>query len=143
MESSWFVAGNILLALLTVAASGVVATVVSHRLSVSNADRAYLRTKAEELFLAFEQYAKGIQTHALLHMPYVRGGMNRSDLLDLQIKRLEGQDGRDHDRVQMLISIYFPDLEPALKAFIAARDQCNTLVGAFEKDGERATAKGG
>lgn len=137
MEFSWFVAGNIALALLTIAASGVVAAIVSHKLSVSNSDRAYLRLKAEELFLSFEQYSKGVIGNAFIHLPYLRGQVDRSSFLDAQLKNLEGQKGLDFDRAKMLIAIHFPDLDGPFSIFTSALAHTNQLVFDFQRGGER------
>lgn len=131
---------SIVVAIITIAASGVLAAVVAYRLNATKEHVFFMRQKVEALYLAIERYDRSLSSHFIGYYNVLKNEISYNDLLDHQIKR-GGDDnslGGSLDTVTMLINVYFPDLKPHLDAYIAAREG----IGEVLADHKRAYKQG-
>ena len=119
---------------LTVLLSGLVAALVSFALSTRKERFLSRQRKAEELFLAVESCDKTLSGIFVLYGGYVRGEMTRSELDERLGRNAQSATGDAHTRMMMLTLFYFPQLEPALKAYDAARVGVEKTVTRYERD---------
>jgi len=122
---------SVLLAILTIAVSGVVAAVVAYAPNATKEHVFFMRQKAEALYLAIERYDRSLGSHFLPYYRVIKNEIGYNELLDRQIKDYasvgcESADGLD--ATTSLVNIYFLDLRPHLDRYTAARDTINALL---------------
>lgn len=81
-----------------------------------------MRKKAEELYLATDEFGKMLSGHMLTFFPLLEGSIDYNQLLDLQIADPASKKHGGAETMEMLTRIYFPEVEPCLDELMAARD---------------------
>jgi hypothetical protein len=116
----------------TILGSGVVSAMVNHRFTARRAEIEFRRKKMEELFLAFHGYCSQIATLNVVWPKVMNGELSYNEALDLNSNHSER--GRDHfENVEMLVSLYFPDLSGPWREVLAVRDRINEVKGDFKQ----------
>ncbi|MFQ5757932.1 MAG: hypothetical protein ACE5H7_17805 [Acidiferrobacterales bacterium] len=132
---------SIVIAIITIAASGVLAAVVAYRLNATKEHVFFMRQKAEALYLAIERYDRTLGSHFVPYYSVIKNEITYNELLDLQIKD-RGSAGSDSasalDAAIMLINVYFPNLKPHLDRYTTARECINKILA----DHKRAYKQG-
>jgi hypothetical protein len=126
----------LLVSVLTIVMSGVVAAVVTARLTARRQWLESRRQKLEDFFVAFTGYSRQLGSNAL---PYVRAMQELIDFnqaLDSNL-RDRGEAPRHGATLQMLAAIHFPELQSNVNHLLRARSQWNQLYAQFKSDYER------
>lgn len=121
---------TLILGLGTIAMSGVVSSIVTFRLSKSKEQQAFMRSKAEQLYLATDEFGKGFNSYFVGHFQLLNGRIDYNQMLDLQISA--GSKERKYggpETMTMLVEIYFPTTREALANVWSARDTVNSVAG--------------
>ena len=131
---------SILVSIITIAASGVLASVVAHRLNATKEHVFFMRRKVEELYLALERYDRRLSAHFVGYYGVLKNEITYNDLLDLQNSRGKFNNDLDHsiETSIMLVSVYFPELKQRLNSYIDARDAIHEILA----DHKRAYKRG-
>ncbi len=119
---------SLLISFLTILLSGVTSSVVTYQLNFRKDQTIFLRGKAEQLFLAADEFEKEISSHLISYFPLLDGRIDYNQMLDLQIE--QGSKPRAHGGAQtleMLVEIYFPTTRGALAQLWNCRDMLNSL----------------
>lgn len=116
----------------TVLGSGVVSAAVNHRFTTNRAEKEFLRKKMEELFLAFHGYCTQISVLNLIWPRVMKGEVSYNEALESNAN-VNNRWEASFENVEMLISLYFPDLAPGWKKVLDVRDQMNRMKGDFKK----------
>ena len=124
------VEGQLLISIATILCSGVVSTVITHRLSTGRAEREFRRKKLEELFVAIHRYCTKLTTWNLVSLRVMRGELDYSQAQQIRTESHTAEDN-SHETIIMLINIYFPELLPAFDAVLKRRDQINRIQHEF------------
>jgi hypothetical protein len=125
--------------LATVLTSGVASSVVTYRLNRNKEQTFFMRQKAEALYLAADEYGRGLSAHVITLLPVARGELDYNQMLDLQNANPPSKRDGGFETLSMLVSIYFPEIEPELQALLKARDRLGEVRGAHKqayKEGE-------
>ena len=125
----------------TILASGVTSSVVTYRLNRRKDQLEFMRTKAEALYLAADEYGDILGSHSLTYYPVIKGEIDWNQMLDLQIE--SGSERREHGGAKMmtmLVDIYFPTVRPALAQVFETRTGFNSFTHRMKRtyiqDGE-------
>ncbi|HEX5183541.1 MAG TPA: hypothetical protein VFW19_10365 [Allosphingosinicella sp.] len=113
----------------TVLASGVTSSIVTYRLNRSKDETMFLREKAEQLYLATDEFDKAFSSQALTYFPLLKGEIDFNQMLNMQVEW--GSRPTKHggpETMIMLAEIYFPPVQPALEEVWAKRDAYNKLT---------------
>lgn len=119
--------------LATVLTSGVVSSVVTYRLNRNKEHTFFMRQKAEALYLAADEFGRDFSSHLLTYIPVARGDFDYNQMLDMHIANPPDKRRGGHETMAMLISIYFPEVEPQYLALLSARDQLGELRNAHKQ----------
>ena len=87
-----------------------------------------MRGKAEQLFLAADEFENELGGHLVSYFPLLNGRIDYNQMLDLHIN--QGSKPRVHGGAQtlkMLVEIYFPTTRGALAQLWKCRDALNSL----------------
>lgn len=123
------VTATLVVGLSTIVASGVVSSVVTYKLNRNKEQMLFLRGKAEDLFLAADEYEKTLGGLLVTYYPLLDGRIDYNDMLDLQIK--QGAKPRERggaETMEMLVEVYFPTTRAALVDLWTAREKLNELT---------------
>lgn len=125
--------------LATVLTSGLVSSIVTYRLNRSKEQTFFMRQKAEALYLAADEFGRDFGAHLLTYLPVARGDIDYNQMLDLQIAKPAKKQQGGAETMTMLVSIYFPEVQPQLDALLKQRDLWSELRSAHKaayKEGE-------
>ena len=103
---------QIAISILTILASGGIATLIVHFLGARLKERDFRRHKLEELYQHSVKYCMSL---TMIYAPYLdalKGNMSPEQLAKLTNNSLK-MTGHDPEKIAMLISIYFPSVLPA------------------------------
>ena len=109
--------------LLTIVMSGVVSVVVSYKLTTNRDMASFLRQKAEELFIASEQYSRDMFGYMTYLLPLFKGEITYGEYYEKQAE-ISNDGSRGHQKMMMLLSIYFPNLMPFFEEIDKWRSEC-------------------
>ncbi|MCI0675731.1 MAG: hypothetical protein L0Y42_08150 [Phycisphaerales bacterium] len=123
---------QILLAVLTIAMSGVVAAVVTSILNTRREERQFRRKRLEELYRAFTGFCTQLDVHWLHHTSVMTGKIDHNQALDLTIAAGEGEE-RHFENVEMLAAIYWPEFNPFVDELKQLRSQANDILHAHKQ----------
>ncbi len=96
-----------------------------HELQLRNQD--LLRSRGEELYTLFELWLNSLTTYYFIKCSIMSGKLTYNQGLDLEIEKSDKGRG-DHVRIEMLIEVYFPELQAAYNAVIESRERANDIV---------------
>lgn len=119
----------------TILASGVTSSVVTYRLNRTKDQFAFMRIKAEALYLAANEYGRTLAGYTLTYFPVIKGDIDWNEMLDMQIKA--GSEKREHggaELMTMLVEIYFPSVRPALADVFDARTEFNKFANEMKRE---------
>lgn len=119
--------------ILTIVLSGVVAAFVSFMLSGKKETFLYKQKKAEELFIAADNYIKNHSSVYMLQAKCVKGELSKSSMNELIVDHQDRIDFSAHATLWMLTRFYFPEIEPALQALDTKRAAVNSVFATHEK----------
>lgn len=123
------VTATLVVGLLTIVGSGVVSSVVTYKLNRNKEQILFLRGKAEDLFLAADEYEKTLGGLLVTYFPLLDGRIDYNQMLDLQIS--QGSKPRERggaETMEMLVEVYFPTTRAALVELWTAREKLNELT---------------
>lgn len=123
------VSASLIVGFSTILASGVTSSVVTYRLNRNKDQMIFMRGKAEQLFLAADEYEKMLGGQLVTFFPLLEGRIDYNQMLDLQIDH--GSKPRERggaETLEMLVEIYFPTTRAALRQLWLARDAFNSVA---------------
>lgn len=123
------VTATLVVGLSTVVASGLFSSVVTYNLNRNKEQMLFLRGKAEDLFLAADEYEKILGGLFVTYFPLLDGRIDYNEMLDLQIS--QGAKPRERggaETMEMLVEVYFPTTRAALADLWTAREKLNDLT---------------
>lgn len=126
---------QIILSLLTIGASGVVSGVVTFRLNAARDARRMRREKLERLFLSHTGFLRQLDVNWFPYLAVMAGDIEYNDALDMTKKHV-GEE-RHFESVEMLVSLYFPELSGGLRELVAIRDDAAKLIGEHKREYKR------
>jgi hypothetical protein len=120
---------TLIFGLSTVLASGITSSVVTYRLNQNKDQTIFLREKAEQLYLAADEFGKDFSSHIVSYFPLLEGRIDYNQMLDMHIEQ-GSRDSRNGgvETMIMLAEIYFPSVRPALESVWRARSSFNDLT---------------
>jgi hypothetical protein len=122
--------------LVTLVTSGLGTAVVNYWLTERKAKRDLRRTKLEELFLAFSRWEKYLGSQSITFHAVMVEKIDYNQALDLINNDREGQEPT-FDTVEMLISLYFPELKEPFQGVLKSRDRLNGIREIHKRAYER------
>jgi hypothetical protein len=125
------------IAFLTILMSGVVAAVVTYRLNTTREHVFFMRKKAEELYLAVDQYDRVLSSHFLPGYSLIKGELDWNQFNDLAIKHADKSHVDASLQMMMLIQIYFPNIQPFLDKYSEQREALNSILWAHKREFKR------
>jgi len=128
--------------IISICASGVVASLITYRLSANKEHIFFMRQKGEQLFLSVERFNRGLVAYYVVYYPLFQNQIEYNDLLDMQNKDSNREMGEAYEQVQMLISLYFPTLQSDFDSYIAAREKVSDIIGEHKKEYKRGNTDG-
>jgi hypothetical protein len=118
---------QIILAILTIAMSGVVSGIVTFQLNARRDARELRRQKLETLYESFDGFVTQLGSHWVPYLGVMANKIEYNESLDLTIKK--GNSEVKHLRtLEMLIAIYFPKLQPHLDELHGVREMANEVM---------------
>lgn len=123
---------NLILGFATILASGVTSAFVTSYLNRNKEQTFFMRQKAEELYLAADEFGRGLSGYIFTFFPLVRGELSYDQFIETQKVAIPQKRHGGAEMMEMLTGIYFPEIEPQLKELLAARDEFNKLAGAYK-----------
>jgi hypothetical protein len=121
-------AWQVILGLLTIVMSGVVAAVVTFRLNARREDRQFLREQLERLFQAFVGFCRQLGVDWAPYLSVMTGKIDYNQALDITIGSGK-DDERSLENVEMLVAIYWPELQSHVDALKKVRDDASSVLG--------------
>ena len=119
--------------LATVLTSGVASSIVTYRLNRDKEQVFFMRQKAEALYLAADEFGRSLSSHLISFFPVAQGKLDYNQMLDVQNARPPSKQNGGYETLVMLISIYFPEVEPELQALDAIRDRLGEVRSAHKQ----------
>jgi hypothetical protein len=122
--------------LVTLIGSGFGTAVVNYWLAERKAKRDLRRTKLEELFLAFAGWEKIVSGDSIVFYRLMCGKIDYTQALDIVNNDREGKEPT-FDTVEMLISLYFHELNSAFQRVLKSLDHLNEIRQMHKRAYER------
>lgn len=118
---------QIILAILTIAMSGVVSGIVTFQLNARRDARELRRQKLEALYESFDGFVTQLGSHWVPYLGVMANKIEYNAALDLTIKKANS-DVKHLRTLEMLIAIYFPKLQPHLNDLHSVRKMANEVM---------------
>jgi hypothetical protein len=112
--------------LVTLVTSGLGTAVVNYWLTERKAKRDLRRTKLEELFLAFARWEKIVSADSIVFHRVMVGKLDYNQALDIVNEDKESTEPT-FDTIEMLSSLYFPELNSAFQRVLKSLDHLNEI----------------
>jgi hypothetical protein len=119
--------------LLTIVASGLVASIVTFKLNARLQRRDLLRVKLEEAYEASHEYCTGLGCHFMMYLRVFTGELDINEANALTTKNTGTEDAKWYRRLALLVDLYVPAAQSAFSAVLEARDRMSTLVGSYRQ----------
>jgi len=129
---------QILIAIFTIMASGVIAAIVSHRLNESKDERAIKMQKLEELFIHAERFCNAVFRVSATCLSVMANKITYNDMLDIQIDADNSADIGHYGKCIMIVKFYHNEIQSAWDLVISCRDEINTIQAEFRCEYEKA-----
>jgi len=117
-------------AALSILTSGLVSALVTFRLSSRRQDLQFRRQKLEDTYKAFIAFAADLGLHWMPFGAVMAGRLEYKSAIAMT--KVEPAKPRQIDELQMLVAIYFPELQPLLDELLEIRDRGSILVLAYK-----------
>jgi hypothetical protein len=127
---------QVALSLTTNLASGVVSGIVTFRLNARRDARRVRREKLEELFLAHTGFLRQLDMGWFPYFATMKGEIEYNQALDLTIERGSNEE-KHFERVEMLVTLYFPELLSGLSELVAIRDEAARVISQHREQYKR------
>lgn len=114
--------------------SGLTAALVSFAAKRSHDEVVFIRTKAEELYLATEEYGRALMASCFARVSVAQEQLTWDQSNDLIAKRESAYEHGGHAAMVMLVGLYFPSLKPKLDLLIKARDAFNASAAQLKHE---------
>jgi hypothetical protein len=98
----------------TILMSGVVSTIVTYYLNRNKEHAFFMRSKAEALYLAADDYGRDFASNLICYFPVTREEHDYNKMLDLQQTNKPTKKHGGFETMTMLANIYFPETLPKL-----------------------------
>jgi len=121
-------AWQVVLGLLTIAMSGVVAATVAFKLNARREDRQFRRQRLEHLFRAFMGFSRQLTSGWWPYRCVMTGKIDYNQALDMTIESGEHHE-RNLEELEMLVAIYWPQLQSHVDALKKVRDDGASVLG--------------
>jgi hypothetical protein len=121
---------QIVLGLLTIVGSGVVSGMVTHRLNARKDQQEFMRTKLEALFNAVRGFGKAYSASMMVWISVMDGKIPYDKGQDMYIEAMKGKPD-DFGAIEMIVNIYFPELNFPFQSLVAKRDRVNSVLAQF------------
>ena len=119
--------------LLTIIASGLVASIVTFKLNARLQRRDLLRGKLEEAYAASHEFCNALGCHFLIYLRVFKGDIDINEANELTIKNTDASDTTWYRRLDMLVRIYLPTAQPLFAELLEVRERMNGLVGSYRQ----------
>ncbi len=120
-------AWQVILGLLTIVTSGVVAAAVTFKLNARREDRQFRRERLERLFQAFVGFCRQLGVDWVPYLSVMTGKIDYNQALDITIA--SGKDDElNLENVEMLVAIYWPELQSHVDALKKVRDDGSSVL---------------
>jgi hypothetical protein len=126
-------AAPIVIAVITILMSGVVSAIVTYRLNRAKEQSFFMRKKAEELYMAADEFGRFFSLNMVAFLPLLEGKIDYNQMLDVQIANETQKRHGGLELVEMLTRIYFPEVEPKLQDVYKARDRFSEFRAAHKR----------
>lgn len=123
---------QIVLGLLTIVGSGVVSGMVTHNLNARKDQQEFMRTKLEALFNAVRGFGKTYSSSMIVWISVMNGKIPYDKGQDIHIEAMKGKLD-DFGTIEMIVNIYFPELNFAFQSLVAKRDRANSVLAQFNR----------
>lgn len=117
-----------ILGLLTIVMSGVVAAAVTFKLNARREDRQFRRERLERLFRGFVGFCRVLEVDWSPYISVMTGKIDYNQALDMTIAAGK-DDERNLQNVEMLVAIYWPELQSHVDALKKVRDDASSVLG--------------
>lgn len=97
-----------------------------------------MRQKAEALYLAADEFGRMLGAHVVRHLPVANGQIDYNTMLDRFIADPPSKAAGGPETMEMLVRIYFPEIQTQLSTLLSARDRLSRVVSLHKqawKDG--------
>ncbi|WP_242770423.1 hypothetical protein [Sphingopyxis sp. YF1] len=121
------------LGLCTVLSSGITSAVVTSWLNRRKDQQQFMRTKAETLYLASDEFGRALSIYSIPFFPLVKGEATWSQMREMQAGYSQKREHGGHETMTMLVEIYFPSVRPALAKVLDARGSFNRFASELEQ----------
>ena len=119
--------------LLTIVASGLVASIVTFKLNARLQRRDLLRIKLEDAYAASHEFCNGLGIHFLKYLRVFTGEIDINQANELTTKNMATSDTTWYRRLEMLVRIYVPTAEAGFAEVLEVRDRMNALVESYRQ----------
>jgi hypothetical protein len=109
-----------------------VSAIVTYKLNSQKDERLLLRQKLEELNLSLIRYCTDLGSYSLIYASVMLGNITY-DQANVQVTEQVKKEERSHDKLSMLVNIYFPHFKPYLENILKIRDEENEIRFDFKK----------
>ena len=124
---------SVVLGVLTILGSGVVSTVISHRLSKRKEENVYRRQKQEELYLSIKRFTTMMISMNIVWGEVMVGKLSMDQGLDIFCDRNDPEDKHVRPRIEMVISMYFPQLQKEYDTYSESLNSVNDIIHSFKE----------
>ncbi len=109
-------------AVLTILGSGLSSAVVTYLLNMHKAEKDLLRTKLETLFVAVNAYTSELDSDYSYYRQVIVGALHQDKFRELHNEGAK-EANPSYEAVEMLISIYFPQLKTPFESVLKTNDK--------------------
>ncbi|MEX0922729.1 MAG: hypothetical protein WDZ84_08130 [Rhodovibrionaceae bacterium] len=121
---------SIFTAIITIGASGVLATIVAFRLNATKEHVIFMRQKIESLYMNVEKYERSMNGYFVSYYILFKNEISYNELYDIQKNSFEDGKGPGEalEKSKMLVSVYFPSLKPNFHKYLEHRKKLNSII---------------
>jgi len=132
---------QLIIAVFTIAMSGVVASVVSHKLNENKDDRNFKRQKIENIFISFHEWSSTLSMAFIPYISVMRGELTFDDVHEMIISKGSPKEPY-YQNLIMNISIYFPALKSDLDKMFEIRTNLNKVIYEYKNQYKKGLTDG-
>ena len=118
---------QLILAVFTVMGSGVVSTIVTYKLGSKRDSRDLRRMKLEECFKSIDRFTTNLTINYIPFISVLNGKFSWDEANDMLLERDNDGEEEHLPRLEMLSSIYFPELKSFYIELLKVRDDLGSV----------------